>query len=246
MILKPAHGNWVQGDRFWGREVDIELFTERIDEGANLLLVGQRRMGKTSLMRETARLLADRYLCVFVDFEKAESAADAIVELSIALRPYKTIWKKTKDLFRNILSQVAGAVEQVKVSDLTVTLRAGLTPGNWRSRHADLTHYEDRLKQVLGREALALAMEMLTEAAVTGELSNEAYRAFQDEPSLYPLEDSNIVEVQKEIIRVLEHDGYLERKGQSFVFVSNLARDWWKARNEFGYTPILQRQEGAK
>lgn len=62
--LKPAHGNWVQGDRFWGRETDLRLFEEGIDEGANFLLVAQRRMGKTSLMREVARRL-EGAICVY-------------------------------------------------------------------------------------------------------------------------------------------------------------------------------------
>jgi hypothetical protein len=31
--LKMAHGNWVAGDRFWGRETDLEIFASRIDEG---------------------------------------------------------------------------------------------------------------------------------------------------------------------------------------------------------------------
>ncbi len=50
--LTMAHGNWVEGGRFWGREADLEVFISRIDEGAHQLLTAQRRMGKTSLMRE--------------------------------------------------------------------------------------------------------------------------------------------------------------------------------------------------
>lgn len=414
--LKPAHGNWVHDDRFWGRETELELFEEGIHEGANYLLVAQRRMGKTSLMREVARRLAARYLCVFVDWEKAANAADAIVELSVSLRPHKKLWEKTKDLFSNILQSIGSKIENVAVSEVTVTLRAGLTSGNWRSKgdelfeilaasptpvlllldevpilvnrmlkgrelvitderrsdtdafmswlrhntqkhqgqvrvvisgsiglepvlrqggltatlnafqpfelrpwddktasgcfealargkemaledgvtqriietlgcsiphhiqlffdhaytfcrrrgdmklglehldiiyrqgmlsvrgHAELTHYEDRLKLVLGSKSLALAMEMLTEAAVVGALTDAAFRAFQTEPSLYTLGDAEIAEAQKEIIRVLEHDGYLERSGDgSLRFVSSLVRDWWKARNQFAYVPILER-----
>ena len=46
---------------------------------------------------------------------------------------------------------------------------------------------------------------------------------------------------QHEILRVLEHDGYLERDGDGYRFVSRLVRDWWKNRHSFGYTPILER-----
>lgn len=69
--MKMAQGNWVIGDQFWGRQEDLELFVERVDEGAHLLMVAQRRMGKTSLMREGARLLGGRYVCLFVDLQKA-------------------------------------------------------------------------------------------------------------------------------------------------------------------------------
>ena len=47
--LKQAVGNFVTGDRFWGRKTEMELFIRRVDDGAHQLLVAQRRMGKTSL-----------------------------------------------------------------------------------------------------------------------------------------------------------------------------------------------------
>ncbi len=80
--LKQGHGNWVVGEQFWDRETDIDSFIELIDEKAHLLLVAQRRMGKTSLMREVQRRLEDRYLCLFVDLQKAKNGPDAIVELT--------------------------------------------------------------------------------------------------------------------------------------------------------------------
>jgi hypothetical protein len=78
--LKRATGNWVVGDRFWDREVELKLFMERLEEGAYLLLTAPRRIGKTSLMKEAARQLRERYLCLYVDLQKAWTSADAIVE----------------------------------------------------------------------------------------------------------------------------------------------------------------------
>ena len=72
--LKQACGNWVDGDRFWDRDDDIGLVTERLRDGANILLVAQRRMGKTSLMREIGRRLNDDYVVLFVDLQKSLSA----------------------------------------------------------------------------------------------------------------------------------------------------------------------------
>ena len=104
--------------------------------------------------------------------------------------------------------------------------------------HVELTHYEERLKLVLGEAAFSLALDMLTEAAVTGHLSREALAALQQE---YTFEGRSIVDAQKEILWVLEHDGYLEPAPLGYVFVSHLVRDWWKARHGFAFTPVLQR-----
>ena len=93
--LKQAHGNYVEGDRFWNRVKDIELLIEKIDEGAHISLVAQRRMGKTSLMKEVQRLLKDRYTCIYVDLQKARSAEDAIVEISLKIKPIASLWEKT-------------------------------------------------------------------------------------------------------------------------------------------------------
>jgi AAA+ ATPase superfamily predicted ATPase len=74
--LKQAYGNWVEGDRFWDRESDIELMINKLDEGAHILLVAQRRMGKTSLMKEIKRQLSERYTSLFVDLQKAWSSEE--------------------------------------------------------------------------------------------------------------------------------------------------------------------------
>jgi len=129
--LVQAHGNWVEGDRFWDRESDTALLIEKLDEGAHILLVAQRRMGKTSLMKEIKRQLNGRYTCLFVDLQKASTAEDAIVAISIALRPYTTLWGKTKGLFANALTMLVGNIEELNLGEIGIKLRAGLTTGNW-------------------------------------------------------------------------------------------------------------------
>ncbi len=136
--LHQAHGNWVDGDRFWDREKEKDQFIEMIDDGANILLIAQRRMGKTSLMREVIRILNERYICLFVDLQKCESGADAIVELSVATFPHKSLWAKTQGLFSNVLNLIAGRIEKIGVGDLGITLRSGLTKGDWAERGDDL------------------------------------------------------------------------------------------------------------
>jgi hypothetical protein len=122
-------GNWVVGEKFWGRERECQLLCELLDDGAHVLIVAPRRVGKTSLMRETARRLGDRYDCLFVDLEKSERAADAVVELALATRPHQSLWSRTVEVFRSTLANI----EQLKSDELTIKLHDGLL-GDWRAK----------------------------------------------------------------------------------------------------------------
>jgi hypothetical protein len=419
--LKQAHGNWVEGSKFWGREAEIELLTGKIREGAHVLLIAQRRMGKTSLMHEVARQMTEKglFTCLFVDLQGSASAEDAIVKLSLSTKPVAKLWEKTKNVFRNALSTFKDTIDILNVGEIGVTLRAGLTAGDWREKgdqlfealaaadkpvlllldevpilinrilkgddfnitperrknadaflswlrekclkhqnrvhlilsgsiglepvlrqgqlsatinhysplelppwdaetasgclhalaleyrieydagvveavinllgyciphhvqmffariqetcvrekrtkvpaseiariykegmlgtsgHAELTHYEERLRLVLGENEFILALDMLTETAVTGRLGIDALEQLhQDTVARMQVQEHkrNLLEAQKNILWVLEHDGYLRQTEQGYVFVSNLLRDWWKARHGgLFYTPISKR-----
>jgi len=411
--LKMGQGKVVTGECFWGREQEKKLFIQRLDEGAHQLLAAQRRMGKTSLMAEVAALIGDRYVCLFVDLQKCRSAADAIVELSLKVRPYANLWQKTMGVFENVLSRIAGGVENVQVGDIAVTLRSGLTAGNWTAKgdqlldilaaseravaifldevpilvnrllrgedgaitaegrkqadefmswlrsnsirhqgrirfvisgsvglppilhqarlsatinnfvpfelspwddetakgciralateygieladgvpedvvtrlgwsiphhvqmffahihercvkrgttkcelgdvkevyktcmlgvhaHGELVHYEERLEQVLDKASFVLALDMLTQAAITGRLTAADIKAFRKE---HPLEGNTVDEAEKEVLYVLEHDGYLKQQPKGYVFISKLLRDWWRKRHGQSFTPVLERK----
>ena len=410
--LKRAHGNWVVEDRFWDREKEMELFIEYLEEGAHILLVAQRRIGKTSLMREAARLIEDRFICLQVDLQQSHSAADAIVELSTTTRPHQSLWEKTKGIFSNVLGNMASRLESLQISELSVTLRSGLTEGDWKEKgnqlfailaasekpvvvfldevpilvnrllkgndyqltperrqqtdafmswlrensirhkgkvrlvvtgsiglepilrqaglnatintftafdlspwtpdtaqgcllalantynvtfqpgaidqmiealglciphhvqmffdyvykvcklrniqevtkelvlevyqsemlslrgHAELSHLEERLKMVLGPELHPLALILLTEAAVSERLTAEAANLLCQRHFFEEEEKKQSSEVQREILRILEHDGYLQREGDAYAFVSKLLKDWWRTHFGFGYSPI--------
>ncbi len=412
MYLRRGHGNWVVGDQFWDRERDLTVLAGRIDGGAHVLLAAQRRMGKTSLMHEVSRHLEDRYICLFVDLQGCSCSAEAVVELSLAIKPVKDLWDKSKELFGNVVGKLREAIDTIQLKDLAVTLRAGLTAGDWAVKadalfeilaeskkpvvllmdevpvmvnrmlkgddfvitperrrevdefmswlrknsirhkgkvrmvisgsigfepvlrqaglsatlntfevldlkpwdeptavgclealadgaglvfeegaaeamtrhlacciphhvqmfftyvhdhcvkrgdsaislldvdevyntemlgirgHAELAHYEERLKMVLGPEVLPFALDMVTEAAVTGYLGREALAAFRKN---YSSLVGDVLKVQDEVLRVLEHDGYVKPDEKGYVFVSNLLRDWWKKHYAFFYTPIIER-----
>jgi AAA+ ATPase superfamily predicted ATPase len=400
--LKLTIGNWVSGESFFGRDGELDLFIEKLREGTNLLLIAQRRIGKTSLMREAARRMQGNCICLQVDLQKSHSPEDAIVELSLATREYRPLWKKTQDVFTNILKTTVRQVESLQIDELTVTLRSGLTGGDWQSKgdrlfailaasekpvviffdevpilvnrllkgndyqitperrgqvdafmswlrdnstrhkkvcsvvtgsiglepilrqaglsgtlnafepfdlgpwnfataqrciealaheknmsmdagvvekmleqigyyipyhvqlffkyiydtyrleglqkvsenlvsrvyetkmlgvrgHAELSHLEERLKMVFGPELYPVALELLTETATTGHLEIEAADAVCRQYE-FEHETQSPVEVRRNILNVLEHDGYLQREGDAYSFVSKLLKDWWKRR----------------
>ena len=141
MALRKAGGNWVEGDRFFDRETELEALTERVRDGTHTLLTAQRRMGKTSLVRELLRRLKveGRFETIFVDLEGASTPADAVAEIGFQSRSAQGAWGRIKSLFTNVLPEevevkVGGRVPRLADADLRVKLRAGVDAGNWRHK----------------------------------------------------------------------------------------------------------------
>src|SRR5271170_6764754 len=95
--------------------------------------------------------------------------------------------------------------------------------------HADLMHMEERLRLVLDDRLFELALTILTEAAVVGTLTSAASTSIT--LSLKAKREDLL-----ETLSILEHDGYLKKSGDNFVYVSHLVRDWWKNRFGHGYS----------
>lgn len=105
--------------------------------------------------------------------------------------------------------------------------------------HVDLATYEDRLKRVVPQETFAAALELLTEAAVVGRLTPNAALAII---RVNGLEEQESAATLRFLLGVFDHDGYLRRAGEAYVFVSLLLRDWWRNRFGFGYIPVNERR----
>lgn len=414
--LERAVGNFVTGDKFWNRDREIKTFVEYLDEGAHILMAAPRRIGKTSLMREVALRVQDRYYCLHVDLQKSESSADAVAELGKATHPHKKIWAKTTEVFKNIVDWTTENIQDFNIDEIGITLRSGMTAGDWQAKgdqlfstmsetdkpvivffdelpilinrllkgkeyreyritperrqvadafmswirdnsirhkgrvsivitgsigiepalrqadlsaslntftpfvlpawsqetaigclnalanqygisfhkdalyriteklgyliphhvqlffdniyvdsklhswkevtvdrvdkiyktrmlsiqgHAELSHMEERLKMTFGLEVYPIALEILTEAAITGYLDAKAALTICKD---YVFEGLTSKDVLRDILEILQHDGYLQQEGEEFVFVSNLLKDWWKRRFDFGYIPVSKRR----
>ena len=201
--LKKAGSNWVDADRFFDRDGELGVLRARVENGTHTLLTAQRRMGKTSLIRELLRRLraAGRFETVFVDLRLRGRRQASLEDVE---RVYK---------------------------DEMLSVRG----------QADLDHYESRLKSVLGPDGYRAALALLTEAAVNGgvlqraalALYREHFRGWAVAAHPVPIDD---------VLRVLEHDGYLEPwEDGDYRFVSGLLEDWWRARHSLRFVPIERR-----
>ena len=136
MTLKKAGSSWAEGDRFFNREVELEVLTGRVRDGIHTLLTAQRRMGKTSVVRELLRRLGDggHFGTIFVDLGDATEPADAIAEIGVQSRSVQGAWRRIKSGFASALREVGDRVDTLAVADVRVKLRAGIDTGNWRQK----------------------------------------------------------------------------------------------------------------
>lgn len=135
MRLKKAGSNWVDGNRFYNRDAEIEALAERAKEGTHTLITAPRRMGKTSLVREFLRRtgLGGNFETIFVDLEDAADPADAIAELAAQTWKTRGGWARIKSGFRRLASGITGNIDSLGLSELRIQFRAQINAGNrWR------------------------------------------------------------------------------------------------------------------
>lgn len=127
-----AGASWVDGERFFGRQVDLELLTERVHRGSHTLLTAARRMRKTSLVHELLRQLREtgEFETFYVDLEAAEDHRHAVAEIGSCCA--STIG--VADRISRILGGALEGVDELSVFDLSVKLRARIDEGNWQHR----------------------------------------------------------------------------------------------------------------
>ena len=130
-MMKSATGRWVSDDDFFGREDELRVLETRVLDGNHVLLTGQRRMGKTSVVHELGRRLRDKgWIFLFADVEGASCTEDAIADIAKAAHPVRPIALR---LVTAMGRRFGGGLEaEVSVHDFRLRVRATLDSGNWR------------------------------------------------------------------------------------------------------------------
>ncbi len=134
--MRSSTGRWVSGEDFFDRERELRLLETRIRDRNHMLLTGQRRMGKTSILRELGRRLeADGWVLLFADVEGASCAEDAIAEIARSVHPVRPIARRFASGMKRWVSE---NVEEVSAHEFSVKIRGGLDAGSWRSHGEQL------------------------------------------------------------------------------------------------------------
>lgn len=169
MALRKAGSNWVEGDRFFDREPELEQLRLRVADGTHTLITAQRRMGKTSLMREFLRRLReeDEFDAVFADLEGAQTSADVVAELGTASRHIHSLARR----FRSMGAKAAERLESMEAFEMKVQLRASVDAGTWRREGEALFAAMDRNSKpvVLAIDELPIFLTTLLEHGHTGQ-----------------------------------------------------------------------------
>ena len=125
--------------------------------------------------------------------------------------------------------------DRVTVDDVAEVYRTELLGP---SGQGDLTHYETRLADALDDGRRRIAMEILAEAAVQDVFTADARRALERlHTALFDDAPARV----REVLDLLEHDGYLDRGPDGHGFSSRLLKDWWAARFRDHHTPLADR-----
>lgn len=139
--LKNKYGPWVTGDDFFDRDAEVNLLTDHIESGgSHILIVAPRRVGKTSLIRETFRRMEEEesHYLIFLDIQNCTTPEDVVVAMSMGASQYRSLAKKVTDVFNTFLKQFSEAIDTIGAPDLLeIKLREGIK-GDWQVKGRNL------------------------------------------------------------------------------------------------------------
>ena len=130
--MRSSTGRWVIGEDFFNRESDLAILEARIQDRNHVVLSGQRRMGKTSLIQELGRRMQTQgWIFLFVDVEDAASAEDVIADIAQATYQHRSLRSRLVEGMKHWFTE---SVDELDIHNFRVKVRANLDSGSWR-RH---------------------------------------------------------------------------------------------------------------
>ena len=156
--MRSSTGRWVVGDDFFDREEELRILELRVCERNHVLLSGQRRMGKTSVLRQLGhRMEDDGWTFLFVDVEGATCSEDAISYIAQAAYQYRAFAARFLD---GVKRWFGDNVEEISASEFGLKFRAALNSGNWRSHgekiFGELANFENPVLLVIDEVPILL------------------------------------------------------------------------------------------
>lgn len=134
--MKLSTGRWVSGEDFFNRDNELRILETHVRDHNHVLLTGQRRMGKTSIVRELGRRLElEGWAFLFADIEAATCAEDAIADIAKAAYPIRSIASRFSTGMKRFLKE---NIEEIGADEFRIKIRAGLDAGSWKLHGKEL------------------------------------------------------------------------------------------------------------
>lgn len=131
--MRSSTGRWVSGDDFFNRDDELSILESRIRDGNHIVMTGQRRMGKTSIVRELKRRLEeDGWIFLPTDVEGAISEEDVVTKIAEAVHRHQPLPRRAWNILGRRSAEVWRRVTKIGARDFAVEFRAVLDAGNWR------------------------------------------------------------------------------------------------------------------
>lgn len=124
-----VYGSAVEGDNFTDREAETKRLKANFEHGINTLLISDRRIGKTSLVRRVKNLVNKKIAVVYMDIFDCRSEYDFYNKLATAVLQQTA--NRTDLFFQNVKNFLGRLSPRINISpdpstDFSISL--GITP----------------------------------------------------------------------------------------------------------------------
>lgn len=136
--MRSSTGRWVNGNDFFNRETELMILENYVKDQNHVLLTGQRRMGKTSVVQELGRRLEEKgWNFLFADVEGATCPEDVIADIARSAHKIRSIISR---FCTGMTRLFIDRIEEISAHDIHLKIRAGLDAGSWQRHGEQLFH----------------------------------------------------------------------------------------------------------